>query len=107
MNTTYNTKVPLQAVQGNTYTKPISPIKEPPSSNEGNPNIAAQCVPTQQSIPTVEKVKIKEPRRSSRISKPPECYITVVSINTNNWYNKLIDYFKLARTHNYSDQFIV
>ena len=33
-NTTYNTKVPLQPVQGNVYTKPLSPIKEPPSSNE-------------------------------------------------------------------------
>ena len=105
-NTTCNAKVPLQAVQGNVYTRPLSPIKEAPSSNEGNSNIAAQCASTLQSIPTVEKVKIKEPRRSSRISKPPECYITFASINTNNWYNKLIDYFKLTRNHKHSDQFI-
>ena len=107
VNTTYSTKVPLQPIQVTVYTKPLSPIKEPPSSNEGNSNIAAQCAPTLQSIPTVEKVKIKDPRRSSRISKLPECYIKVASINTNNWYNKLIDYFKLTRTHKYSDQFIV
>ena len=106
-NATYNSKVPLQPVQGNVYTKPLSPIKEPPSSNEGNSNIAAQCAPSPQSIPTVEKVKIKEPRRSSRISKPPECCITVASISTNNWYNKLIDYLKPTRTHKHSDQFIV
>ena len=30
-NTTYNAKVPLQPVQGNVYTKPLSPIKEPPA----------------------------------------------------------------------------
>ena len=46
--------------------------RNPPSSNEGNSSIATQCAPTLQSIPTVEKVKIKEPRRSSRISKLPE-----------------------------------
>ena len=89
-NTTYNTKDPLQPVQGNVYTKPLNPIKEPPSSKEGNFNIAAQCAPTPQSIPTVGKVKIKEPRRSSRISKLPQQYIKITSINTNNWYNKLI-----------------
>ena len=33
----------------------ISPMKESPSSNERNSNIAAQCAPTWQSIPTVEK----------------------------------------------------
>ena len=106
-NTTYNTKVALQAVQGNVYTKPVSPIKESPSSNEGNSSIAAQCASTSQSIPTVAKVKIKEPRRSSRISRPPECYITVASINTNCWYNKLLDYLKPTRTHKHSDQFII
>ena len=58
-NTTYNTKVPLQPVQANVYAKPLSPIKEPPSSNEGNVNIAAQCDPTPQSIPTVERSKSK------------------------------------------------
>ena len=52
-------KFPLQLVQGNVYTMPLNPIKEPPSSNEGNSNIAAQCAPTLQSIPAVEKVKIK------------------------------------------------
>ena len=93
-NTAYNTKVPLQPVQGNVYTKPLSPIKEPPRDNEGNSGIAAQCAPILQSVPMVEKVKIIEPRRSSRISKPPECHITIASINTNNWYNMLIDYLK-------------
>ena len=107
MNTTYNTKILLQPVQGNVYTKPLNPIKEPPSSNEGNSNIATKCASTAQSIPTVEKVKIKEPRKSSRISKPPECYITIAGINTNNWYDKLIDYLKLTRNHMHSDQFIV
>ena len=103
----YNTKVPLQSVQGNMYTTSLSSIKEPPSSNEGNSSIAAQCVPTPQSIPTVEKVKIKEPRTSSRITKPPECYMTVASKNTNNWYNKLLDYLKPTRTHKHSNQFII
>ena len=72
VSTTYNTKVSLQPVQRNVCIKPLSHIKESSNNNKRNSNVPAQCAPTPQSVPTVEKAEIKEPRRSSRISKPPE-----------------------------------
>ena len=94
-------------MQRNVCIKPLSPIKESSDNNKGNSNVSAQCSPTPQSIPTVEKAEIKESRRSSRISKPPEHYITIANINTNPWYSKLIGYLKPTRIHKHSDQFIV
>ena len=107
VSTTYNTKVSLQPMQRNVCIMSPSLIKESSNNNKGNSNVSAQCVPTPQNIPTVEMAEIKEPRRSSRITKQFEHYIRVANINTNLWYNKLIGYLKPTKIHKHSDQFIV
>ena len=76
------------------YIKPLSPIKESPDNNKGNSKVSVQCAPMPPNVKVVEEAEIKEPRKSSRISNAPQCYIGVVSVSSIPWYYNLIGYIK-------------